>query len=144
MKSEDLPKYIQPLRMAEHGVALRGQLDLSLFSRLIDSLADSEGLVSIDLYCGKDTERLRYISGNLEVTLHLQCQRCLKRMDYPLHVKVSLSPVWNEAAGNKLPDRYEPLLITEDKLLLLPLVEDELLLSLPIAPNHAGEECPSE
>ncbi|HVV68913.1 MAG TPA: YceD family protein [Gammaproteobacteria bacterium] len=143
MIAGQLPKYIQPMRMAEQGYILKGHLELSQFTRLADLLADIKGQVSVDLTCGQDQEGLRYIQGNLETTLHLECQRCLKSMDYFLQVAVSLSPVFNEAAGNNLPSRYEPLLLTEDKCELLTLIEDELLLALPLVPKHEPEQCNS-
>lgn len=141
MIAGQLPKYLQPMRMAEQGYVLQGHMALGQFTRLADLLADKEGRISVDLTLGQDQERLRYIRGNLSATLHLACQRCLKPMDYGLQVAVSLSPVFSEVAGNKLPSRYEPLLLTEDKYELLTLIEDELLLALPLVPKHEPEQC---
>jgi uncharacterized protein len=141
MTTNNLPKYIQPVRMAEQSAVLHGKLDLALFTRLKDLLADNQGWVEVSLQFGKDQEHYKYVCGEIGAKLHLICQRCLKPFDYQLQAEVSLSPTLNEAAANKLPARYEPLLISEDKLLLLTMVEDELLLGLPMAPRHANGEC---
>lgn len=137
--TEALPKFIQPVHMAERGTQLIGQLPVTVLIRLSSFLKDKEGQVAVELNCSLDEENLPYIKGKLDVSLHLECQRCLKAMDYPLHVAVSLSPVFSEKAGGQLPERYEPLVLEEDKLLLSTLVEDELLLNLPMAPRH--ESC---
>ncbi len=42
-----------------------------------------------------------------------------------------------------MPDRYEPLILTDEQLSLSKLIEDEVLLSLPMAPMHEPEECPA-
>jgi uncharacterized protein len=40
----------------------------------------------------------------------------------------------------RLPEGYEPLLVTGEPLLTRELVEDEVLLAIPAIPRHGGEE----
>ncbi len=137
-----LPKYIQPFQCADHGTAWRGRLPLSSFPRLLELLANSEGEVSVDLHAGRDEQKLAYIQGTLTASLSLLCQRCLQPLEFPIEIMVSLSPVFNEKAAELLPEPYEPLLLTEDKISLADLVEDELLLNLPMIPKHeASAQC---
>jgi uncharacterized protein len=136
-----LPQYIQPLKMAEKNTILSGKLPLSAFPRLADMLTHQTNEVKIELRLGRDDEYIAYLIGTLEVSLPLICQRCWKTVDYDLALPISLSPVLSEAAGKKLPDRYEPLVLQEDYLLLAEMIEEELLLGLPMVPKHAQSDC---
>lgn len=141
MITKQLPKYIHPLRLTEQGAILSGKLPLTNFSRLADMLTQEKGEVEIYLQFGQDDERIPYIKGTLKTCLRLACQRCLKTVDYPLEISISLSPVFDEIASKKLPDRYEPLLLEEDQALLLDIIEEELLLNLAIVPKHEDIKC---
>lgn len=141
MTTHKLPKYIQPSRLFERDMVLQGSLPLSEFPRLQEFLLKNDGEVSLDLNGGRDIERIIYISGTLQATLGLQCQRCMKVMDYPLDISLNLSPVFSEEASKKLPERYEPLLVEDDQIDIMTLVEDELLLNLPMIPKHEDPNC---
>lgn len=85
--------------------------------------------------------RLR-ISG----TLGLVCQRCLKRIDWPLAIDVSLTIVANEAETANLADPFDSVLLdAEGELGLVVAAEDEVLAALPLAPVHdEGVPCRAE
>jgi len=60
-----------------------------------------------------------------------------------LDAGVRLALVESEMAAGSLPEEYDPLLCTADALSLFDLVEDELMLALPIVAAHARGECQS-
>jgi uncharacterized protein len=87
--------------------------------------------------------------GEPEVRLHLQartalqlsCQRCLQPVTVRLEVQPSLRFVRGEAQAEALDeDSDEDVLALPLALDLLPLIEDELILALPLVPRH--ELCP--
>ena len=45
------------------------------------------------------------------------------------------------AEADLLPESYEPLLVNEPTVSLLEMIEDELLLSLPLVIRHEESEC---
>lgn len=136
-----LPKYLQPWRMAERGTTLTGQVLLAECERLHDLLGELTGHVDVTLKMAKDGEGYCYLQGDLQTELPLTCQRCMSSMRLPLQIRFSLSPVYTESAGQKLPSQYEPLLLAEDQVPLLQIVEEELLLALPFAPKHEEGGC---
>ena len=74
-------------------------------------------------------------------TLRLTCQRCLQPMEQPLAVDARLRFVRDEATAEKLDDNdEEDVLVLPPALDLRELVEDELILALPLVPRH--EHCP--
>jgi uncharacterized protein len=73
--------------------------------------------------------------------LQLICQRCLQPMTVQLDVQPSLHFVHGEAQAEALDeDSDEDVLALTPSLDLLPLIEDELILALPLVPRH--EVCP--
>ena len=78
------------------------------------------------------------ISGEAGLT----CQRCLGSMPYTVEVERTLYLARNEAELERLdalPD--SDAIQAGETLSLVELVEDEVLLSLPLAPMHAEGEC---
>ncbi len=79
-------------------------------------------------------------SGKVE----LPCQRCLGSMPYEVEVERTLYLARNEAEMERLdalPD--SDAIQAGETLNLVDLVEDEVLLSLPLATMHAEGECPA-
>lgn len=69
------------------------------------------------------------------------CQRCLELVALPIHSECEYAVVKEGTSGESLPKGYDVLEVGEDPLDLLALVEDELLLALPIVPAHDPEVC---
>ena len=76
-----------------------------------------------------------------QATLQMVCQRCLQPMTVALDVQPSLRFVGDEAQAEALDeDSDEDVLALSPALDLQPLVEDEMILALPLVPRH--ERCP--
>lgn len=141
MSDHRLPEFIDPLRLAESGRELHGILELKRMHRLASYLQDTEGEVEVDLRFGVDEEGVRYVRGRLKTTVSLVCQRCLGELRQPLDAGVNLGIVTSEAFAQRLGEQYEPVVVGTEPLSLAELVEDELILSLPIVPRHHDERC---
>jgi uncharacterized protein len=137
-----LPEFIDPLRLAQQQRVLKGKISLSYMKRLVPFLATTEGAVDVDLNFGIDEFGVHYIQGGFDTVLDLICQRCLEPMTTRLGGPVSLGIVRSEAEGERLPGHYEPLIIGSDAVLLPAIIEDEVMLALPIVPMHASAQCP--
>ena len=92
---------------------------------------------------------LRRVGGEDQIWLHLQgdtdvvlqCQRCLLPLSEAVHVDRHFRFVADEAAAAALDDEIEDeVLVLAKSLNLRDLVEDEMLLALPLVPRH--EICP--
>ena len=141
MSSRRVPDLIDPVVMAARQQQLEGVFELSELSRIKASLADGFGTVSFQLLFHRDRKTV-VISGDVDSVLQLQCQRCMQLMQWPVHSNVSLAVVSSMDEADRLSDAYEPVLLTETKLPLKDIVEEELLLALPVIPQHTGD-CPS-
>lgn len=77
------------------------------------------------------------------VSLPLVCQRCMGPVDIPVSVERSFRFVATEAAAEAEDEASEEdLLVMSRDFSLQALIEDELLMELPVVPRH--EVCPTE
>lgn len=141
MSDERLPLHIDPLRLARAGAQLRGHMPMADMERFAPLLAQAPGEAEVELDFGIDVERRAFMRLQLRAEVALVCQRCLGPVRHLIEVERLLGVVTSEAQAEKLPDIYEPLYVTEEPLFLREVIEDELILSLPIVPRHAEDEC---
>ena len=136
---------IESLEFARAEQELRGSLPVTRFARLQDGLFDAMGSVEFVVRGGRDGERRPILVLEVSGSLHLQCQRCLGLLDYPLRLSNVLRLVAqgeNVGAEADDPEAVDCIEANSD-LDVAALIEDEILLSLPIAPRHAEEGCRS-
>ena len=142
LMSTDLPQVIEPIRFARTGRQLNGQFELDSMARLATQLYKNSGQVHFNVEFGHDEENeVYFISGWLEATLVIICQRCLEGLELQVKNPFKLGIVRNRNEVERLPSDYEPLMLIEDTVSLIDLIEDELLLALPIAALHDNEKC---
>jgi len=141
MLDAPLPRVIEPLKLIEQRVDLEGTIALSDCERLREVLLDLEGDIRVSLRFGKDEEGQRVISGSLTTAVTMECQRCLQPVKLAVQGAIKLAVARHEDAVKALPGYYDPLLLETPEIELLPLIEQELMLSLPIVATHPEDEC---
>ena len=134
------PQFISPLQLAERQEKLTGSIPVSALRRLREVLYNSKGGVNYELHFGKDDQGQVFIKGTFSVMLNLRCQRCMQPMDLMIENRICLGVVNSEDAGC-LSERYEPIKLVDNQILLETLLEEEILLAMPIAPVHEQDSC---
>ena len=118
-------------------------------TRLAELQAPPQGVAMADVAWTAAGERRPVPAGEAELWLTLSaeapvwltCQRCLQPFAVPLAVQQRLRFVHGEAQAEALDAEHDDDVLAVSKSLdLRELIEDELLLSLPIVPRH--ERCP--
>lgn len=137
-----LPKTIDPIRIAKQGAHLEGQLSLHQCERLqaICDQADLQAQVTMDLNTDIKAN-LPYIRGNIAATVNMICQRCNKPMQYDLDIPFLLSPTTSEKQSKNLPSEYDPLVVHDEQVIVSEMIEDEILLALPMVVKHDVGKC---
>jgi uncharacterized protein len=146
-------KQIDPLKLdvaalaAEHG-ELAGQWPLAQLPRLAES-ALPEASAGAEVHWQARGELRPVTGGAAEVWLHLRadvrlalvCQRCLGPVQETVALDRWLRFVSDEQQAAALDAELEDDVLSLERVMnLRELVEDELLLALPLVPRHA--ECP--
>ncbi len=137
-----VPERIDPWLLSEQEAVLEGRFALSALPRLAPLLQEESGEVRFVLRFGRDERGRSVIRSSVEAELQLQCQRCLGTLRHPVKAEADLALVRGPLEAEQLPRELDPLLMQEKELLVpATLVEDELLLSIPVAPRHAEAHC---
>ena len=139
--SSRTPEFVDPWRLADQKRGLEGKIPLARMPRLEGLLVDRQGMVAFDLAFSRGEKRRPRISGTVQATLALECQRCLEplRLTLDIHVELAVIEVAAEAEG--LPEQVDPILADNGRIRLLDLLEDELLLAIPQVPMHQPSSC---
>ncbi len=141
MKDQYLPMQIAPFKLARQGQALNGVVKVDGLERLTTLLSDGNGLVEVSLQFGKDQSGINYVRGHLAAEVNMICQRCMKPMSVPVETDILLGIVFSDERAAKLPESFEALVVEEEPIPLARILEDELILALPIVALHENQGC---
>lgn len=126
---------------AREARVLQGTLAVSGLERLHDLLAEVSGDVAWHLEGMRGARGEFLLRLTASGTIPLACQRCLSAIPFQLEVDnlLELVPADADLSQDELEDDSRDFLPVEKELDVAELVEDEILLSLPVAPRH--ERC---
>lgn len=141
MFSGQLPQFLDPRKLTDQGGEIRGQVRVGDLPRLREFGESLDEPVDVELTFFRDEEGHRVIEGDITTRLTMRCQRCLEPVRHDVHAQVLLGMVWGEDQMKALPERLDPYMVTDEKMPTAALVEEELLLALPVVAVH--EQCPS-
>lgn len=132
---------IDSFAFAREGRVLEGTLAVSQLERLHDVLAEISGEVRYRLQGLKGQRGQPQLRLTASGSIPLACQRCLKAIDFELEVDslLELVPEGAEMSQDELEDDTRDFLPVAGALEVAALVEDEVLLALPLVPRH--EKC---
>ena len=135
---KQLPETTNFLKQAERNVTLEGVMPLAKLERLSEVLCGNSGELIAKLYFTSNKGYLG-LHGKVDATLELTCQRCMEPMKHEVSGRFNLGLMTSEGFEDKLPPDVDPYLLEEDEQSVLDILEDELLLSVPIAAMHQQE-----
>lgn len=139
--STPLPERVDAARLADSGERLAGSLAAERLPRLLEAALALSG-VRAELGFRRDAGGRCLIEGFARARVELVCQRCMEPVACDLEAAFTLCVVGDEAAAAALPEPLEPLVQTRRLTDTAALVEDELLLALPLVARHDGiEDC---
>jgi uncharacterized protein len=123
---------------------LDGELELASLPRLAGLLHSTAGSVRASLHFRQRGVGAVAATLSFDTTVELLCQRCLEPFAQPIEERVEVMLVEPGASSASIPDGYEPVELDNDRLLPARLIEDELIVSIPLVPKHARiEDCGS-
>jgi len=132
------PPWSQPLdvdRLARGETEIDFDVPLAELPRLKSRIAGIGGSVQGAVRFGRQSG-FAVAELSLAGKATLQCQRCMQAMELPIESTTHLALILVEADAAKVPEELEPVLAREGRMSAGELVEEELLLALPIVPLH--------
>ena len=131
---------IDPYKAAKQGQSLKFSLPLAKMERWCESVLEP-GSGNAELEFNWGDQRRLLVTGRIEVNTSLRCERCLGPMPWGTQIEVRGAVVWSDEQAARLPAELDPWMGEEERLDLNLLVEDELLLALPIMSVHDPKAC---
>jgi uncharacterized protein len=140
--SRDFPDWIDTHRAAQGEREFSGTVPVTWLKRLEDLLdaPSVEETLAFRLTVVKDAQRHVRLHLTLNGVVPLTCQRTLDRFLLPIDAESDLTVVESEAELATLPEDAEPKVCPEGRLQLVELIEDEVLLLLPVVPVRPDSE----
>lgn len=134
-----LPEVVDFLKQVDKNSCFEGNWPLVRLERLTQVINNNAGEISASVRFGKRAG-IRCLDGSVSAQLELECQRCLRPLTKLIQSDFHFGLVTSEEEIAGLPDELEPFLVDAAEQSLIDLIEDELLLSLPIVAMH-DEDC---
>lgn len=133
-----LPAVIDGLAFARDGAVLAGTVAVANLPRLVLELVEGQGRLEWQLSGSRDREGKCWLGLEVSGSLGLVCQRCLGRFEFPVDLKTRLLlvPPGQPWPDEELAEDGFDAVAAEKEMALSSLIEDEVLLALPIAPMH--------
>jgi uncharacterized protein len=118
-----------------------GSIPIKQLSRVRALLLRDDGQLDASVCAHQVGHGVAMLEGELRGSVWLECQRGLHPFEYRLDLSFSLRLATSEAEERRLLDVGEALLVDDDNLPLRQILEDELLLALPVAPRCEDSAC---
>lgn len=139
MSEATLPHLIEPGKWADRCAELKLRLPLARFTRLLQGAQGGDGEVVVDCRFERDVRGLPHLRGRIATELQMTCQRCLAPVAMPLAAEVDVWLLSDEAQAERLSEEEDYTVFEDGHLDLPELLEDELILALPLVARH--EDC---
>jgi len=123
------------VRQVELNRTIEGIYPIAKLARLSETLLSNEGHITAKL---EFTHSVGFASltGHVSAKLLVECQRCLEPVETELSGSFKFALVNSEEEFELLPEELEPYLVEGEEQSIVELIEDELLLCLPMVTIH--------
>lgn len=142
MLAGPLPELLDHRKLANQHGMIEGFFPIQRLQRLCEMLVDQVGDVSLKLEFSKGAKGRTEVNGHLEAEVRLECQLCLQPVTQKLSGELSVIVVNSESELEKLDDAQDGIVHADKLIALASLVEDELMLMVPMISRHQDGECP--
>jgi len=124
-------------RLAASGKSVDGDVELSTLQRLEDLVhTDRCGTVAVTLAAERTADGRLLLTLALRGELVVTCQRCLEPLDWRVDESSEWLVVDAESDATRLAAATQPLVLDNGRLGIAALLEDELIVALPMVPRH--------
>lgn len=142
MQKVRIPVTVDPVKSANKKVAYDGVVPGKTLTRLQESLVEPCPDPEASVEFGIDEQGISYFTGKAKVAVKVLCERCNTPLDVDILAQFAYAPVTKRQVADDFPDSYEAIEVNDfGEFNLHGLVEDELILAMPIVPKHDAKAC---
>jgi uncharacterized protein len=132
---------IDSLEFARGSQQLDGEVQIAQLTRLADSLFNDVGALKYQLMGGCDARQRPRLQLVVAGSINLRCQRCLGSLPFPVAAAASLLVLTDKAGGATAELDDLDGVPADPHTDVWGLIEDEVLLALPLSPRHGDGLC---
>lgn len=143
MSDSPVPAYVDTRKIFLQHAAIAGYVPLNRLERFRGLLASDKAVIQVELEFFNDESGQHIISGNLHARVEVICQRCLEPLEIVLQDDIKLAVLKDELKAGELDADIDPWICADTKLEISSLVEEQLILCLPIVSLHESTNCNS-
>ena len=125
--------------LANRAAVLEGTIALTQFTRLKELLGSSGGEATARLSLRHSHDDMLQIELQYAARLELLCQRCLEPLTRLVDERIDFAVAETEESLAVLPQGMELIALDGDRFQPATLIEDELIMSLPLVPRHGDD-----
>ena len=130
-----LPRLVEPWKLIQKQAKLSGLIPAEGLPRLREVVCGITE-VGAELEFCSDEQYRRLIKGRVYASLQLVCQRCLEPLEISVAALVNVALVRSMEEAKNLPSSLEPVIAVGEEVNVHEIVEEELLLNLPLVNRH--------
>lgn len=129
---------IDSVSFARKNGALQGKIAVEQLTRASEYFTAKDGELTFEIRGRLDQRKRPLLTLTVSGYVTLTCQRCLQAMRHEVDVAQGLRLVKDEAALPRLDEEHDDIdvIVADSKMNVLDLVEDEIILSVPLGPKH--------
>lgn len=131
---------IQPRKLANKNGDLRYNWKVASFARLTEVLYSGAGEVQVDLQGTYDEQKRPLIAAKIDGIVELECQTTFEPISHKIEANVVYCAVAKEEQLANVSEDYEAILMDDGFVDIKEIIEDELILLVPLVANKSGDD----
>lgn len=133
--SGEMPETANFKRQVELNRQFEGEYPLKKFARLGEYLTSVDGGVDAKIMFERSFG-FACMKASISAKLLIECQRCLQPLEVDVAGSFKFALLRNEEDFDLLPEEFEPYILDGEEQSIIDLIEDELILCLPMVTVH--------
>ncbi|RUO81360.1 23S rRNA accumulation protein YceD [Idiomarina tyrosinivorans] len=142
MQNVRIPVQVDPVKCAVKRAQYDGVVPAQTLKRFQELLLEPSQDPIVEIGFGTDPQGLMFFSGKASVEASVKCERCGEPLAVAIEAQFAYAPVTQKQTAEDFPEAYEAIEPNEfGEIALHGLIEDELILAMPLVPKHEPSEC---
>lgn len=142
MQKVRVPVTVDPVKSAGKQLTYDGVVPATALTRMRELLLENCADPTVQLQFAVDEQSINFVHGTAQADVCVACERCNEPMQLSVQAEFWYAPITRRQPAKELPAAYEPIELDEfGELNLHRLIEDELMLAMPVVVKHDEAEC---
>ena len=142
--SNDLPLRFDPVLFAKRGRRFAGKISVHDLPRIMELAPNSESDFHVTMTFSMSSLQFPMVKGTIEGEIVQLCQRCMSNAPIPIQSQFQLILVTPDLVEDASEEGHEIFEYTGQSMETATLLEDEIILAMPIVAKHVDiEDCDS-